>query len=575
MDGLPDRAWRVVWALAVCAFAGAGCANLRLPRIDPSGERIFLPAESLTTASSNAPVAPMAPAALPQPVQEGVSVQPAEVVAPVGGEVLLVAGVYAPGGIPCAEQRVQWTLSPEGIGRFNTNAQGLVPGTQGLPASGPEMAHGGAAFGVTSAAAFRITRGASATGGDLFVKPGQTWIGVTSGTEGTSYVTAAAPGVFSQPPRTGTARIHWIDAQWVLPPAASATAGGRISLVTSLTRRSDGSPIPGWQVRYEILGGTAAGFGAAGGSVAEASSNASGQAIAEAFQSNQALGTTHVGIQILRPPLAGQLEARPIVVATGSTSVTWSSAPAGPTPTVPGDAVTTVQPQIEVQIRGPTAASVGSEVQFEAVVTNRGIAPVKSLVVTDTFDVGLEHGASGGTQAIERTLGDLDAGTSRRIPIHFRVTKPGALCHTVVVTGEGELRATARACLQVAQPPPAAQPAMEVTKRGPQLRQVGQEADFIIEVRNSGNVPLTNVRIVDTYEQSLKPTSASRGWTIGKSELIWVVNRLEPGQSYSVAVRCVCAQATDRACNRVDVESDQRPHVGAEACIQIVANERR
>jgi hypothetical protein len=88
-------------------------------------------------------------------------------------------------------------------------------------------------------------------------------------------------------------------------------------------------------------------------------------------------------------------------------------------------------------------------------------------------------------------------------------------------------------------------------------------------------VPLTNVRIVDTYEQSLKPTSASRGWTIGKSELFGVVNRLEPGQSYSVAVRCVCAQATDRACNRVDVESDQRPHVGAEACIQIVANERR
>jgi hypothetical protein len=96
-------------------------------------------------------------------------------------------------------------------------------------------------------------------------------------------------------------------------------------------------------------------------------------------------------------------------------------------------------------------------------------------------------------------------------------------------------------------------------------------AEFRIELRNTGEVPLTNFRIVDTYEMTLEPELASEGVDDAQpGQLVWTLERLEPGQAYHLRVQCRCLDVSARACNRVTVECDQRPPIVGEACLQIL-----
>ena len=105
---------------------------------------------------------------------------------------------------------------------------------------------------------------------------------------------------------------------------------------------------------------------------------------------------------------------------------------------------------MEVSLNGPDAAEVGADVQFEVEVVNRGAAAATRLLVSDRFDLGLEHAVA--TSPIERDLADLPPGGAARFNVSFRVTRPGQLCQDITVTGEGGLRGVARRCIVASQP---------------------------------------------------------------------------------------------------------------------------
>ena len=123
-----------------------------------------------------------------------------------------------------------------------------------------------------------LNRGTADPSDDVQLRDGEAWISVTSPTEGTSLVTAMAPVVEAWNRRKATATIYWIDAQWIFPPPTSAATGTSQTLTTTVTRRTDGTPIAGWQVRYEILDRGAAGFAPDGAEAVEVTTNELGQA---------------------------------------------------------------------------------------------------------------------------------------------------------------------------------------------------------------------------------------------------------------------------------------------------------
>ena len=170
----------------------------------------------------------------------------------------------------------------------------------------------------------RLTRGTPTPADDVIVHRGQTWVTVTSPVEGTSYVTAFAPGVYGWDRHQQTAMIHWLDAQWQFPPPAINAAGTRHVFTTMVMRQSDQSPRAGWIVRYTISGGPPAAFAATGGPTVEVQTDATGRASAGSYQPQPTCGTNAIGILVIRPAGSCGLTS-PLVVGSGGTSKTWSA----------------------------------------------------------------------------------------------------------------------------------------------------------------------------------------------------------------------------------------------------------
>jgi uncharacterized repeat protein (TIGR01451 family) len=245
---------------------------------------------------------------------------------------------------------------------------------------------------------------------------------------------------------------------------------------------------------------------------------------------------------------------------------------------------------LNIDVKGPTQATVGSSVTFEIIVTNLSQAPVSKLVIKDRLGQGFEHSAVNQQNAIERVLGDLAAGASQRITVTLRVTKPGQLCHTVEVSGPNITMATKQACLTAVagsgtpgaappfgggeQPKPSVvAPTFSVKKTGPSQLKVGETARFTIDVTNTGSAALQNLKVLDRYDATLLPVLATDGYRIEDGGgLAWTIDNLPAGKTTQLGVHCECKTAAAKTCNRVTVTTPDGAKMEDEACLEIQAS---
>ncbi len=595
--GRPRRFALAVTGIA-CAILLAGCAECRWPRIDPSGERVFV----LAPEPENPRYRELPAGQLPwDPVE--VILTPRAIAAPVGSEVVLLAGVRGPDNYLRTNERVQWAISAGSVGQFVEIDKGTYWDLVVGDFTWPRIISPTSAVGTTSRRHVRLTRGTPTPGDDVLVASGQTWITVTSPMEGSTYVTAYAREVYGWDRHKQSAVIHWIDAQWRFPPPAIVAPGGRQVLTTTVTRQSDQSPAIGWRVRYTICGGPPAGFVPAGAQTAEVETNASGQASVEIVQREPAAGTNRVDIQVSRPVQAGAPAGTLTVLGSGSTMVTWSAPGMGPTapwapgipPTVPPAAavppfvspgVPGARPGLEVKIAGPERATVGEKVQFNITLINRGQTTATGLSITDTFDRGLVNELAPGRNMIVRPLPyDLAPNEALELRVDFVVSKAGRLCHNVEVTGAGGLRAMSQSCVTAveggakvpsgpfgpAAPPPSAATGRLTVKMiaKPGTAEVGDSAARIetatvgqlvlleIDVTNRGLQPLTSATLTATLDPALKPENATTGFRKEPSALSWTLATLAPGEQYQFGIQCRCLQPIAGAYVRAHVTSQQ------------------
>ena len=293
--------WRVTLAVVLAALTGHGCASCRclnnincclLPKIDPTGNHIFLhnsdPAPALTTAPPFAappavvtPPPVVTPPVVPPPVaaapavapalppegngivlvpQSGVSITPTQVVAPVGSEVVMIASVMDQRGRGVGRERMEWMIAAGGVGQF------VSPGGRGawdpvnLFRGLPNKVSSTYVINSTLTSPTVLDRGTPTPLDDITIRDGQSWVSVGSPVEGTTFITAFAPDVKGWDHRQQTGTIYWIDAQWTFPAPAINPAGDRHPLTTTVARQTDATPLSGWTVRYEIVGGPEAGF---------------------------------------------------------------------------------------------------------------------------------------------------------------------------------------------------------------------------------------------------------------------------------------------------------------------------
>lgn len=646
-------------ALVVCTLAGGGCAGLRVPRIDPTGERVFVrpqnrvPAASLAAGSSfgnvqappvfTDPVFPQPPmqtqpalaagpvvgAPLPmgtfpagpistaQPLLGGVppipqdklTITPERVLAPVGSEVLLRAGICTREGFLLANQRIDWMLAARDAGQFvQLGGRGWLQSPL-LPWNKSKKVDNHFATGYTASVPLCITRGTADPSDDVQIRRGDAWVSVTSAIEGTSHLTAFTPAIESWQGRRASATIYWVDVEWTFPPPAVTGSSGPQVLTTTVTRQTDKQPLQGWIVRYEVADGGGAFRRNGSQQTVEVTTGADGRASVEVTPTNSA-GSSQITMQLVRPPRLHGSDAPRLVVGNGSTTIHWNgsspylSSPedtrpgntgtAIPTYPIPGNGATrpiepapttspllppppTRRPKLDVEISGAPTAVVDGEARFAVLIRNTGDATATSIVLNDRFDPGLSHLRDiRGEHQIEYTgVRDLAPGDSETVNLLFGVMRAGRLCHDVTLTYREGSESPKRACIEAIQPPPQLQPRLEVRKDGPRQKSVGEKALFTVVVENTGEVPLTNVEVVDEYDRALRPRPTQLGYEIVNGRIVWRIPRIDIGQTKHFDIECICVEPSDRACSLVKVTADSDTPTGSlmavdDHCVEIL-----
>ena len=130
--------------------------------------------------------------------------------------------------------------------------------------------------------------------------------------------------------------------------------------------------------------------------------------------------------------------------------------------------------------------------------------------------------------------------------------------------------------------------AVSLRVTGPANKEVGGLAEFMIEVLNTGEVPLTNVVVTDSFSPHLDPVQASEGYTWENNDMLWKaadpggsnvpvfdINRqlasLGVGKSVRLQVNSKCLKVDPKACHQVIVTSREGATDRAEACVAIRA----
>lgn len=531
---------RMRWTLLAAALlvASAGCSQSKsclqncaasCPRIDPTGQALLV---------APTPKPTLLPGRITHMHDTSVLVSPSRVIAPVGTEVVVLAGVCGQKGTLKPNERVEWMLAPGGVGHFVDVGRGVHDHLHKLVGLGPKKVDNTLALGKTTSKLTTLTRGTPEPGDDVTVQPGQSWITVTSPIEGTSHVTAYAPDVYGWDTRKQTSLIYWVDAQWVFPPPAINPAGTRHAFTTVVTRQSDNAPQVGWSVRYEILDGPEAGFVPNGAKVVEVPTNDLGQAIVEIFQTQPMAGTNNISIQVIRP---AELGSGRLVLGTGTTHKTWTSG------------------NISLRMTGPSQAAVGGTLNYHIEITNPGDLSLRDVVVTDQLPAGLSFinsnpAAVDQAGRIEWRLGNLPARTARGIDFNVQANRPGTFNNCAgAMSGESM---AAQSCVSTTvlpsgvagpatSPPPVGQ--LDVQLTGPAQAGVGEEITFNLTITNRGNAPATGLTLRDTFDGGLQHAVAT-------SPIERDLQDLAPGASARVAVKFRVTQP-GQLCNEVEVRS--------------------
>ena len=468
---------------------------------------------------------------------------PQQIVAPVGGEVILLSGICGTDGYLQMNERLEWMLSPDSVGSFiqvGDDDPGLVGRLAGSKIR-PEKLDPSYAIGVTGTKAALITRGNLNPADDVRLEKGQTWLSISSPTEGTSHVTVLAPDSECWDGRKATATIYWVDAKVVYPPPQIVPAGTAVSLTTRVSRSRGDIPARGWRVRYEILDPSLATFGGTEASnIVEVDVDEVGNATAQLLPTPGTGGTTPVAITVIRP--GGAEDALPkLVLGQGQTSVTWSS------------------PLLAIRAAGPETASARVPFQVFANLSNPGNQAATNVRVDATVPAG--------AQIVDAPLGQVVGNTvtwelselppQSQLDLSMTLQSDASIAVPFVARADG-LAADAVVRVDVFRP--------SLSLRVQPVRdsiEAGQPVQFNVDITNTGDRPLTDVTWLATGDPAMLHEGGDTQATNTRDDV------LNPGQTWPVVMTFV-PNAAGRRCIDVVATASGGQRTSQGACVTVI-----
>ena len=214
------------------------------------------------------------------------------------------------------------------------------------------------------------------------------------------------------------------------------------------------------------------------------------------------------------------------------------------------------KPTLSITKTGPETAVLGSAISYNIVVANKGSAVAKNVVVTDTVPEGLS--SADGKKQIVYQVGDLGPNQSKTITVPLRADSRGKHCNTAIAESSNAGKVNAEACTTVMQP------GLKIVKTGDKERFLGRNANYKIELKNTGDTALSDVVVTDTAPVGTTITSAS-GATVTGNQAVWRLASLGKGETRSFDVS-LSTQTAGSYCNTVSAATASGLRDQSEAC---------
>lgn len=577
--------------LAILVVAGSGCQTLRLPSIDPTGNRLFtesttpvvlpelpgydrwsflpepafappmsvpacdldgqgpgyiIPSGGYGPCSScglggcleGCPVKKRLHKPYQDPIKNGtLRVDPEQTVAPVGSEVVLRAGLCGLDGYLVTNQPLEWTLSQQSrghivsVGHSSHSLYSLLP--TAFYGNEARKYSGNYAVGRTTTKRETVTRGTKSEEDDFAMAKGENWLSVTSAESGVTNITVWAPNATNWDQRRRTVKIHWVDAEWQFPKPIVAAVGRPARLVTRVQRQS-GAPAEAMKVRYEIVDDRAA-F-ADGGAVQEVLVDANGEAAVELAQVGQQGGTIRVNMTLIRPPTSGS-DLPDMILAKDSTTVTWAA------------------PALDLEFTaGPSLVGRDDVAIYRLEASNPGQAQVTNAVVVLSVPAGMQliktepqHTSFTPDGKLIWSLGNLAPAEVVQLEVELRAPNSNIDVNVFAEVNSDEgLKADARFATEVFTSN------LKIdASHAPSVVQ-GRDVEMTINVTNTGAEPVNGVMLTAEYDERLGHDRGNANRRVGR--LTPRDGRILGGETVSIVLRfrgdlvgkgCVTIDAAD------------------------------
>jgi len=467
-------------------------------------------------------------------------VTPSRIVAPINSEVLLAAGITDGRGYYVLRQPLEWMLAPDGVGHVMAVGKESPVGASYVLRHSPQKVDTDYVRAHTSTIEQMIDRGTPNPNDDVLLQKGQSFITVTSPTEGATYVTVWAPKEHNWDRRQATATIYWVDARWQFPPCTTGRAAQRQALETVVTR-SDGTPVSGWWVQYDVVEGPEAVLGARGDTTVKVRTDGAGRAAVDLIPKTLQPGITTVRVQVIRPASV-RPDVSEMIVGQGHTSVSW---------TTPGLAVTAI---------GPSTVAADGAVNYRVEVTNNGDLPTRGVTLSYTPPTGVTllnstPAAQAFGQRYQWMIGDLPARTTSVVEVNCRAAVAADIRSCFRAESADRLSAEGCATTRVFAN------ALSVRMTGPEAVEVGREAKFLIDITNTGQGTLSGIVASSTFGTGLSPVG---GGTSPLSRAI--AQPLGPGETSKIALSFIVTQQ-GRHNHRLEVTADGGHRASTQASV--------
>ncbi|SMP69875.1 hypothetical protein SAMN06265222_112119 [Neorhodopirellula lusitana] len=487
------------------------------------------------------------PCKLPKRGKRGcILMTPQKIVAPVGGEVMILSGICGTDGYLQVGEPLEWMLSRDSVGNFievGDDAPGVLHHLAGIRQAGKQ--DGAFARGVTSTKPVLITRGNTNAADDVKLEKGQTWLTISSPSEGTSHVTVLAPESECWDQRKANATIYWVDARWQFPGPQRLIAGTPAELNTRVTRAEGSLPARGWKVHYEIMNPELASFAGTGGSsIVEVNVDDSGNAVATLEPKPGTSGNAVVNIRVVRP--GGTSDNMPdLTLGTGQSFVTWSS------------------PQLTLRAGGPEVASYDVPFDVFANVANPGDQDANGVEIRASIPEGVKVLGSDAFAKVYPNAVVWEIGTippQQQLDLSLKLSSASPVSIAFEARGDAGLAANDAVRVDIFRPALAIRVAPEK-----QRYQTGDRVAFDIEVENTGDRPLRDVSLAANGDENMMhPDTGSR--VIGNDK---TDGPLQPGEVWKSQVSFVPTDSGLRCVNFAATAAggQQAP---AQSCVTVI-----